>query len=256
MKRIAGRPSVLLATAGVLLAVVMAGCGGSGKGSQPTSGASPVVGGYGAPADSAASSSTTRASTPSTKSHPPTASAAAASSRAGGGAQGAERRVSGAFSWLRAAPAPKRWGSATIASGGATLFYPPNWKPIPGDRGTVTAALRDSKGLYRGYLNVTPRQGAEQPAGWAEFRTRRNTQDGDQGTRTIAAGENLRLTGARGSCVIDDYLSKVGSHPYREVACIFTGSRYTNVFVGATLVRDWPALGPAIERADSALIER
>ena len=172
------------------------------------------------------------------------------------GTRTAEAQVAGVFSWLRAVPSPKTWTSATIASGGATLSYPSNWKPIPGDRGTVTAALRDSRGLYRGYLNVTPREGAEQLAGWAAFRTRRNMQEGDRRTRVVAAAENLRLDRARGSCVVDDYLSRVGSHPYREVACIFTGSRYTNVFIGATLVRDWPTLGRVVERAASAFTER
>jgi hypothetical protein len=172
------------------------------------------------------------------------------------GTRTAAARVAGGLSWLRPAPAPKAWTSLTIASGGATLSYPSNWKPIPGDRGTVTAALRDSRGLYRGYLNVTPRQGAEQLAGWAAFRTRRNMQEGDQRTRILAAAEHLRLGSVRGSCVVDDYLSRVGSHPYREVACIFTGNRYTNVFVGAALMRDWPTLGRVVERAASAFTER
>ena len=173
-----------------------------------------------------------------------------------GGTRTTEERDAGAFAWLRPGLVPKTWTHVTIASGGATLSYPSNWKPIPGDRGTVTAALRDSRGLYRGYLNVTPRQGAEQLAGWATFRVARNTQEGDRRTRIVAAAENLRLDRARGSCVVDDYLSRVGSHPYREVACIFTGSRYTNVFVGATLVRDWPTLGRVVERAASAFTER
>jgi hypothetical protein len=172
------------------------------------------------------------------------------------GTRTAGAQVAGAFSWLRAVRAPKPWTSATIPSGGATLSYPSNWKQIPGDGGTVTAALRDSRGLYRGYLNVTPRQGAEQLAGWAAFRTKRNAQEGDRRTRVVAAAENLRVGSVRGSCVVDDYLSRVGSHPYRELACIFTGSRYTNVLVGATLVRDWPTLGRVVERAASAFTER
>src|SRR5690349_14564120 len=51
-----------------------------------------------------------------------------------------------------------RWTSATISSGAATLAYPSSWKPVPGDAGTVSVALRDRAGRYRGYLNVTPRQ--------------------------------------------------------------------------------------------------
>jgi hypothetical protein len=81
-------------------------------------------------------------------------------------------------------------------------------------------------------------------------------EDGDQRTHIVTAAENLRLGSARGSCVVDDYLSRVGSHPYREVACIFTGNRSTNVFVGATLAGDWPTLGRVVERAASAFTER
>src|SRR5262249_50063351 len=117
------------------------------------------------------------------------------------GTRTARAQGAGAFSWLRAGRAPKTWTSATIPSGGATLSYPSNWKPIPGDSGTVTAALRESRGLYRGYLNVTPRQGAEQLAGWAAFRTKRNAQEGDRRTRVVAAAENLRVGSIRASCV-------------------------------------------------------
>ncbi|HEV3284058.1 MAG TPA: hypothetical protein VG010_07615 [Solirubrobacteraceae bacterium] len=176
--------------------------------------------------------------------------------RASAGAQGGGRGApTDAFSQLAARPAPGGWVSATIASGTATLFYPPGWKPIPGDRGTVTASLRDNAGRYRGYLNVTPRQGEEQLAGWAAFRTGRNRSEGDANVRLVASAENLSIAGARASCVIDDYLSRVGAHPYRELACILAGPRATNVFVGAALLSDWPTLGPVIDRSASALVE-
>jgi hypothetical protein len=185
-------------------------------------------------------------------------SGALSSSRSHASSRGARTAVVNAanpFSWLIPARAPDTWTSATTASSGATLFYPPSWRPIPGDRGTVTAALRGG-GLYRGYLNVTPREGAEQLTGWAAFRIRRNTQDGDRRSRLVAQAENLNFGDARASCVIDDYLSRVGSHAYREVACIVAGPRHVNVFIGAALVRDWSTLAPIIERAASALIER
>ena len=184
------------------------------------------------------------------------AHSSAGSRVADGGARAARSTVAGGFSWLESAPPPPGWRTVTIASGGATLRYPPSWRPIPGDKGTVTAALRDAKGLYRGYLNVTPRQGAEHLAGWAAFRTGRNASEGDTRVREDAAAEGLRLGNARASCVIDDYLSRVGSHAYRELACIVAGPRFTNVFVGAVLVSDWPTLAGTIEHAASALIER
>jgi hypothetical protein len=171
------------------------------------------------------------------------------------GWRGAEAGNTGAFSWLRAGRVPHGWTSATIASGAATISYPASWKPISGDPGTVTAALRDRTGAYRGYLNVTPAEGVERLFGWAAFRAARNREDGDRHLRVIAAAEGLRFGQARGSCVIDDYRSRVGSHPYREVACIVAGARHTSVFVGATLRPDWPRLEGVIERAAAALAE-
>jgi hypothetical protein len=165
-------------------------------------------------------------------------------------------RPSNAFSWLRPRAAPVGWIGTSIASGGAILFHPPGWKQIPGDKGTVSFALRDGRGLYRGYLNVTPRQGAERLAGWADFRTNRNRAEGDRRVREQVGAEGLHFAAAGGSCVIDDYLSRADSNPYTEVACIASGRRYTNVFIGAALSRDWGRLGPLIERAASALIER
>ncbi len=174
---------------------------------------------------------------------------------AAGGTRTAEARLAGGFSWLVPTRAPRGWTSVTTESGGATLFYPSNWKPIPGDIGTVTRALRDGRGRYRGYLNVTPREGAERPTGWAAFRAARNRDEGDRRVRVLAAAENLHFAKARGSCVIDDYLSRVGSHSYREVACIVAGSRYSDVLVGATLLSDWSTLGHVVERAASVLLE-
>jgi hypothetical protein len=160
------------------------------------------------------------------------------------------------FSWLRPAAAPNRWASATLRSGIATLFYPADWKPTPGDSGTATASLRDRAGIYHGYLNATPRQGSERLRGWARFRIRRNGEDGDESVHELAAASGLHFRNARGSCVIDDYRSRVGSHPYRELACIVAGHSATSVFVGAALQQDWPAIGPLLERAASSFIER
>jgi hypothetical protein len=81
------------------------------------------------------------------------------------------------------------WLETTTATSQATLFYPPAWRPIPGDKGTVTVSLRNRNGLYAGYLNVTPRQGAEQRQGWAAFRTNGNHEDGDGHVTQVAAAE-------------------------------------------------------------------
>jgi hypothetical protein len=165
-------------------------------------------------------------------------------------------RSESAFAWLAPAPAPPRWTRANTASSGATLAYPPSWSRLGGDAGTVTAALRDRSGLIAGYLNVTPRQGAERLHGWARFRTARNREDGDGDVRLVAAAEGLRFRDARGSCVIDSYSSKVGGHPYQELACIVSGRRGTDVFIGAALRPDWARLAPTIQRAASSLVQQ
>ena len=148
------------------------------------------------------------------------------------------------------------WTSATISSGAATLAYPSSWKPIPGDTGTVSVALRDRAGRYRGYLNVTPRQGAERLAGWAAFRVHRNVDEGDRHVRELTASEDVSFDNAHGSCVEDRYLSRVGANPYHELACIVAGQRSTSVFIGATLASDWRTLGPTVRRAAAEFVER
>jgi hypothetical protein len=78
-KPITRTASATLATAGVLLAVVIAGCGGSGKSPPSKSGASPAARSYGAPAKASLNGSENRHSTPSAEDQAAAAGAAAAS---------------------------------------------------------------------------------------------------------------------------------------------------------------------------------
>jgi hypothetical protein len=73
--------------------------------------------------------------------------------------------------------------------------------------------------------------------------------------RQLAAAEGLRFRDASGSCVVDDYLSRVGGNAYREIACLVSGHRDADVFIGAALKRDWPALSVILERAASAFVQ-
>jgi hypothetical protein len=181
---------------------------------------------------------------------------------AGAGSCGARSRPAhhpgsaGAFSWFHPAPPPAGWQQTTTPTSQATLFYPPGWTAIPGDNGTITRSLRAPSGPYLGYLNATPQQGTEQLHGWAAFRVDHNREEGDTQVRQVAAAEGLPFTNAHGSCVIDDYLSKVGSNPYREIACLVTGHNHSDVFIGAALKPNWPALSRSIERAASAFVQR
>jgi hypothetical protein len=181
---------------------------------------------------------------------------------AGAGSSGArpgvaaDRGSARAFSWFQPAPPPAEWQQASTPTSQATLFYPSGWTAIPGDDGTVTRSLRARSGLYVGYLNATPQQGTEQLHGWAAFRIDHNREEGDTQVRQLAAAEGLAFTNAHGSCVIDDYLSKVRSNPYREIACLVTGHSHSDVFIGAALKPDWPTLSRSIERAASAFVQR
>jgi hypothetical protein len=160
---------------------------------------------------------------------------------------GAAHRPSGPFTWLRPAPPPAGWHIARLPSGAAALAYPPGWRVIHGDPGTVSAALLGRGGRIRGYLNVTPRSGDETPANWSRFRPAHNREEGDRDVLTESAATRLRFPSATGSCVIDRYAT--ASARYREIACLVHGSRATTVVVAAALPQDWARLAPALRRS-------
>jgi hypothetical protein len=158
-----------------------------------------------------------------------------------------------AFGWLRPSPPPRAWRESRLPDGSAQLAYPVGWRAIRSDPGTATAALRSPSGEIRGYLNATPRQGAETLANWGSFRPAHNRDEGDVDVAAVASATNLHFRNGRGSCVIDTYTSSTG-HGYREIACIVTGASATTVIVGAAPPEDWPGQGPAIERAISSFL--
>jgi hypothetical protein len=158
-----------------------------------------------------------------------------------------------AFGWLHPSPPPSGWQQSRLPDGTATLVYPPGWRAVRSDPGTVTAALRSPSGQIRGYLNATPKQGDETLANWARFRPDHNGEEGDVDIRTFASAGGLRFRAGHGSCVIDAYTSSSGHH-YREIACIVAGASATTVIVGAAPPDQWPSQGPAIERAISSFL--
>jgi hypothetical protein len=161
-----------------------------------------------------------------------------------------------ALAALRPEPAPSSWPAATIASGAATLRHPPGWQAIPGDTGTITFALRDGAGRYLGYLNVTPREGAEHLSGWAGFRAARNRDEGDTHVVIRAVRRDVPFEHATGSCVVDDYSSRVDANPYRELACLVRGRHSESVLVATALRPDWPRLAAMLQESAAALVVR
>jgi hypothetical protein len=155
------------------------------------------------------------------------------------------------FAWLHPAPAPRGWLKVRLSSG-AVLAYPRGWRKVAGDRGTATAALLDGHGGYLGYLNLTPRQGAETQANWGAFRPRHNAAEGERDVTVQASTTGLHFRLGRGACVHDAYTTASGTR-YVEIACLLSRGQTASVIVGAAPSRDWSAQAAVIERAISAL---
>jgi hypothetical protein len=162
----------------------------------------------------------------------------------GGHAGGAPAR----FAWLRPAAAPADWKIGRLPSGTAAVGYPPGWHSIRTDPGTFSAALLGAHDRIRGYLNATPRSGAETLANWNRFRPAHNTDEGDRNVIREASASGLRFRSGTGSCVIDRYGTTTHAR-YREIACIVRGARATTVVVAAARPADWTRLAPQLERA-------
>ena len=108
--------------------------------------------------------------------------------------------------------------------------------------------LRGPSGEIAGYLNATPRQGAETPGNWTRFRVAHNREEGDRDVRLLAAATGLRFRAATGSCVLDSYRTATGGR-YRELACIVSGRMASTVIVAAAPPARWGVEAPTIERA-------
>jgi hypothetical protein len=146
----------------------------------------------------------------------------------------------GAFAWLVPAAPPVGWPNLVAPDVPATLAYPPSFRPVGGDPGSVSAAVAAPPGPYIAYLNATPRQGAERPRGFAAFRVHLVSEDHDESVRLEAARERLPFQGGTGSCVIDRYVTRVGHHHYREIACLVVDAHGAGaVVVAAARTSAW-----------------
>ncbi len=120
---------------------------------------------------------------------------------------------------------------------------------VAGDDGTVSAARLGRDGRYLAYLNATPLQGSEQLKGWPEFRLEHLRDDDARSDSEISSASMLHFRGGTGSCVIDDYVTDVGAHHFREIACLVEGGGTGSVVVAATPPSEWAHFGPLLERA-------
>ena len=172
-----------------------------------------------------------------------------------GGAQDGSAALSGrvpAFRWLQPQSPPRGWKLARLPSGAATFAYPRTWRPIRTDPGTVSVALIGRGHSFRGYLNATPRQGAETLGNWPSFRIDHlREEESSKDVRLIASAHGLRFRSGRGSCVIDTY--RTSRTHYREIACLVAGARTSSVVVGAAPSKTWAQQAGTIERAVASL---
>jgi hypothetical protein len=130
---------------------------------------------------------------------------------------------------------------------GAALAYPPGWTAIKTDPGTASVALRGNGGRIDGYLNVTPKQGAETLANWNRFRPQKNRAEGARNVHLLAATSDAGFRSALGSCVIDTYSTSLTT--YEEIACLVSGPGSSNVLVAAAPARLWQERSAVLERA-------
>jgi hypothetical protein len=161
------------------------------------------------------------------------------------------RRASDPFVWLRPASPPVGWHIARTPDG-AALAYPPGWTAIKTDPGTASVALRGDRGRIDGYLNVTPKQGAETLANWSRFRPQKNRAEGARNVRLVAAIGDAPFRSARGSCVIDTYTTSLTT--YQEIACLVSGHGASEVVVAAAPTLLWQERSAVLERAVSSFV--
>ncbi|HVA60745.1 MAG TPA: hypothetical protein VNG13_09455 [Mycobacteriales bacterium] len=142
------------------------------------------------------------------------------------------------FGWFRAAPPPAGWSAQSMPLRAGRLAVPPGLTVMPGDHGTVSAG-RELAGQIAVYLNATPQQGGETLTNWSSFRVEHLMAEDARSAHLDASATDLRFTGGQGSCVMDDYVTRVGAHHYREIACLVHGAAGGSVIVVAALTSAW-----------------
>jgi hypothetical protein len=154
------------------------------------------------------------------------------------------------------AAAPAGWRHITLPNGTAVLSYPPSLRRITGDNDAVSAARLSPGGRIQLYLNATPKQGPERLAHWAAFRLSRLRSDDASSAHEDAAAERVKFRGGTGSCIVDDYLTRIGRHHYQEIACLVQGRTSASVIVATSPAATWAQARPLLFRAVAAYLVR
>jgi hypothetical protein len=143
-----------------------------------------------------------------------------------------------------------------LPDGTAVLPIPPEATLVQGDPGSVSAGMAAPDGDLLVYLNATPRQGEESLANWPRFRLDHLTGEHATSATLLSARTGMAFRGGSGSCVDDSYVTSVGAHRYREIACFVASTKGSSVLVAAAIADDWDLYRPLLEQAvDSYLGE-
>ena len=154
------------------------------------------------------------------------------------------------FRWFAATAAPATWRHHALPSGGAILSYPATFAS-GNDTDGVSRERLDRHGTVLVYLDVTPKQGPESLRDWPSYRLRVvRGESNDVHEDGHAFGLSFR--GGRGTCVLDDYRTRVENHHYREIACFVGGRRHASVLIAAALESQWTRAVKTLERAVDA----
>ena len=136
-----------------------------------------------------------------------------------------------AFPPLHPAAAPAGWPHAALPNRTAVLSYPPSLRLLAGDTDAVSAARLGPGGAFRlGLLR----------------------SDDAASARQDAAAEGVKFRGGTGSCLIDDYVTRIGGHHYQEVACLVQGRTSASVIIAAAPAARWAQVRPLLLRAVAA----
>jgi hypothetical protein len=120
------------------------------------------------------------------------------------------------------------------------------------DSEAVSAARVGSGGAYLLYLNATPGQGGENLRNWAAYRVRVLRPEHASTVREDAAATGLAFFGGTGSCIIDNYVTRIGAHHYEELACLVQGRSGASVIVATAPAARWAQSRPLLEQAVAA----
>ena len=154
------------------------------------------------------------------------------------------------FRWFSPAAAPATWKHRALPPDAGILYYPAAF--VDGhDKDGVARERLGGHSSVLDYLDVSPKQGPESLRDWPSYRleiVRGESNDVHEDGHAFG----LPFRGGTGSCVLDDYRTRVENHHYREIACFVQGQKHATVLIAAALASEWARAEQTLERAVDA----